>query len=171
GRDYELYCGWKYEKNDWEVSYIGMEKKLNDMGRDLIALKNMTHHIIQCKYWSKKKTIHEKHITQLFGTSVEYELQQPKGVKVVPVFITSTKLSETAKVFAERLGVVVKENIPLLDFPRIKCNVNQGFSKIYHLPFDQQYDRTKINKKDEIYAYTVKEASNAGFRRAFKYFG
>jgi hypothetical protein len=32
----------------------------------------------------------------------------------------------------------------------IKCNVNQG-NKIYHLPFDQQYDRIKIQGEEELY--------------------
>lgn len=35
---------------------------------------------------------------------------------------------------------------------------------------DQQYDRTIITKsKGEFYAFTVKEAEDAGFRRAFKH--
>lgn len=41
--------------------------------------------------------------------------------------------------------------------------------KIYHLPFDQQYYRTEIKSPGEFYAWTVEEAVNAGFRRAFKY--
>jgi hypothetical protein len=40
-----------------------------------------------------------------------------------------------------------------------------------HLPFDQQYDSTKIKNKGEFYAVTVAEAEAAGFRRAFKWFG
>ena len=42
---------------------------------------------------------------------------------------------------------------------------------IFHLPFDQQYDKTKINKEDEFYAFTVKEAVESGFRRAYKHYG
>ena len=35
---------------------------------------------------------------------------------------------------------------------------------------DQQYDRTIIgNRSGEFYAFTVKEAEDAGFRRAFKH--
>ena len=42
--------------------------------------------------------------------------------------------------------------------------------KIYHLPFDQQYDRTIIGDcAGEFHAFTVKEAEDAGFRRAFKH--
>ena len=58
----------------------------------------------------------------------------------------------------------------LKEFPRIKCNVN-GNNKIYHLPFDQKYDVTQINNKDEMYALTVEQATRSGFRRAFKYHG
>jgi hypothetical protein len=44
--------------------------------------------------------------------------------------------------------------------------------KIYHLPFDQQYDKTIIIKNSgEFYAKDVKEAVSKGFRRAFRYMG
>lgn len=51
----------------------------------------------------------------------------------------------------------------------IKCNIGNNGEKIYHLPFDQQYYRTEIKSPGEFYAWTVEEAVNAGFRRAFKY--
>jgi hypothetical protein len=55
----------------------------------------------------------------------------------------------------------------------IKCNINQTTGeKIYHLPFDQQYDRTRIIiSKGECYASTVSEAESKGFRRAFRFSG
>lgn len=174
GRDYELYCGQIYENENWKVEFIGMEKKINDMGRDLIAIKGNEHHVIQCKYWSKDKLIHEKHITQLFGTTMMYAMDMPDSIIVKPIFITNINLSDSARKFADKLNVTVKENVLLKDFPRIKCNINRDEygmqTYIYHLPFDQQYDRTRINKGD-FYAYTVKEAVQAGFRRAYKFFG
>jgi hypothetical protein len=58
-------------------------------------------------------------------------------------------------------------------YPMIKCNINQSSQEnIYHLPFDQQYDRTKINPAlGEFYATSVAEAESKGFRRALRYFG
>ena len=55
----------------------------------------------------------------------------------------------------------------------IKCNINpRTKEKIYHLPFDQQYDKIIIgNNSGEFYAKTVKEARKKGFRRAFRYRG
>ena len=126
-----------------------MEKKFEDMGRDLIARKNNEVHIIQCKYWSQEKLIHEKHITQLFGTALEYSLSKGNE-NVLPVLITNISLSDTARRFASTLLVTVKEYTHLQDYPRIKCNVNRdqegNKTLIYHLPFDQQYDNVKIEK-------------------------
>ena len=151
-----------------------MEQKLKDLGRDLIAVKDDKTLIVQCKYWSKDKLIHEKHILQLFATTYIYKVSTLKSKNnCKAVFITNTALSDTAKEFAKILNVEIIQ-MQLSEFPRIKCNVNRdsfGESKIYHLPFDQKYDFTHIKNKGEFYAYTVKEAVDRGFRRALKYYG
>ena len=167
GRDYEMYCSYVYEKNGWSVERFGIEKRLNDMGRDIIATKDNTTHIIQCKYWSHDKLIHEKHIAQLYGSTIEYQISIEYTLfdrKVIPVFITNIELSETAKKFAKKLSVIVYQ-WQMQKYPRIKCNINNG-RKIYHLPFDQQYDRTQIKNAGEFYAYNVHEAVSKGFKRA-----
>ena len=173
GRDYELFCGLEYEKNGWTVEYYGMEKKLKDLGRDLIARKGNEVEIIQCKYWSQTKTIHEKHILQLYGTTIiESIINADLFTKFTPVFITNIQLSEVALKFAEILNVKVLTK-KMEEFPRIKCNIGKdeegNITKIYHLPFDLHYDRTRIKKGEGFYAYTVKEAVEKGFRRAYKY--
>ena len=55
----------------------------------------------------------------------------------------------------------------------IKCNISPTTQeRIYHLPFDQQYDKAVIgNVPGEFYADTVAEAEAAGFRRAFRWRG
>lgn len=173
GRDYELFCGQIYEKEGWEVEYHGMERKLSDLGRDLIAIKGDEVHIIQCKLWSKEKLIHEKHILQLYATTYVEQLNKNLlFTNYIPVFITNIELSETAEKFSRLLNVRIKR-IEMSEFPRIKCNVTKNqdgtLNKIYHLPFDQQYDVTHIKNKDEFYASTIQEAYDKGFRRAFKY--
>lgn len=177
GRDYELYIGYLYRKEGWAVSQFGIEMSLGDMGRDIIAKKGEITHIVQCKRWGKDKMIHENVICQLYGTSIQYDLDRSRGSgnlpnveKVIPVLFTTTALSKTAQRFSDRLGVIVKV-VPMCEnYPRIKCNINNGH-KIYHLPFDQQYDRVHIDKPGEFYAATVKEASSMGFRRAYRYTG
>lgn len=176
GRDYELYIGYLYRQQGWDVTQFGEKESLGDMGRDVIAKLGRTIHIIQCKRWSTDKLIHENVICQLYGTSIQYELDLPYesnslfGCDVIPVLVTTAELSETAQRFANKLGVVVKV-IPMNDnFPRIKCNINNG-QRIYHLPFDQQYDRVQIDKEGEFYAMTVQEAVSKGFRRAHRFMG
>ena len=94
--------------------------------------------------------------------------------KVLGVLVTNIRLSETAKKIADYLGIKYIENYAMGQYPCIKCNIGHdefGETKIYHLPFDQKYDETKISKKGEFYAMTVAEAEAAGFRRSFKWYG
>lgn len=171
GRDYEMYVGHRLEEKGYAVKYTGIVENLEDMGRDLIATKDGKTLIVQCKNWSQEKTIHEKHVFQLYGTLVLYKLDNPM-FEAKGIFVTTTKLSEKARAVAKELDIKIVEQLPLGDFPRIKCNVNRTTGeKIYHLPFDQQYDTTVINEKDgEFYAFTVKEAETQGFRRAWKHY-
>lgn len=91
------------------------------------------------------------------------------GHVITPIFAATTKLSEIAVWAAKRLKVQVLDLPMKFDYPMIKCNVN-GSTKIYHLPFDQQYDRVKIDAtKGESYALTVVEAERRGFRRAMRH--
>jgi len=186
GRDYERFIGYNYESLGYDVAFTGAIQGLEDMGRDVIARRGSELRVIQCKYWSQDKTIREKHIFQLFGSALEYAFRLGKlddlrqlsifggpitttGVK--PVLYTSTKISDVAKEAAKKLQVECNENVRMSDYPLIKCNISmRDGQKIYHLPFDQQYDRTKIiADSGEKYVYTVAEAEKAGFRRAWKW--
>lgn len=177
GRDYEMFIGQEYEKSGWEVEYIGIQENINDMGRDLITRKGNKTHIVQCKYWSKHKSIHENTITQLYGTAIQYVMANAKKINdVTPVLVTNIELSKTALEFAKYLGVEVRHSKKLEDFPRIKCKQNKGergaITKIYHLPMDQQYDKAKITSSEyDFYAFTVSEAVAKGYRRAFRWKG
>lgn len=174
GRDYELYVGYVYSKQGFQVDYFGSYNKLEDLGRDLIVTRGDETAIVQCKYWSQEKLIHEKHIAQLYGTTISYccENDLPLG-SVSSVLVTNIELSDTAKKMADYLNVKYKENFALKDFPRIKCNIGHdedgNVTHIYHLPMDQQYDIVKIETTGEFFALTVAEAEAAGFRRAYKW--
>ncbi len=174
GRDYELSVAYEYTRKGYRVDTFGSYKGLDDLGRDLIATCCNRTLIIQCKYWSKNKSIHERHIYQLYGTSIGYSLENGiEPTSIHPILITNTELSSTAKKVAGHLGVSYVEHHAMSEFPRIKCNIGKdefGYTtKIYHLPMDAQYDVTKIEKSGEFYAFTVEEAVNAGFRRAYRW--
>ena len=172
GKDYERFIGYQYESQGWQVLYQGIVEGFADLGRDLITVRGNEVQVVQCKYWSREKTIHEKHIFQLYGTSVAYQLDNPQK-KVRAVFVTSTTLSEKAKHFADFLYISYREQKPLQPYPCIKCNISKkDEKKIYHLPFDQQYDTTVVEfNRGETYVATVEEAELLGYRRAFKWRG
>ncbi len=171
GRLYERYLGYLREIGGWVVTYHGALRGFEDLGRDLVCMKDKKVEIVQAKCWSRSKVIHEKHVFQLFGTTIHYRLASP-GVPVTAVLATTTSLSDIAAEAAKVLDIRV-DTIPLPpSYPMIKCNINPGTGeRIYHLPFDQQYDRTQICRQGECYVETVSEAEDHGFRRAWRYVG
>ncbi len=170
GKLYERQIGQLFEKQGYSVDFFGIKNGLEDLGRDLIVKKDGLTIIIQAKCWSKKKTIHEKHIFQLYGTTIQYMMDNPFEKKVQPKFITSTSLSPVAQKAADLLGIKIMKVDLDKTLPMIKCNIGKGGAKIYHLPIDQQYDRVKIEyNKGEFYAKSVSEAEKKGFVRAKRF--
>lgn len=108
------------------------------------------------------------YIYQLYGTAMEYQAEHPDE-NVIPLFVTTTVLSQKARDAAHHLKVKVRENYEPNPPKLIKCNINSCGEKIFHLPFDPQYERTKICNKGEFYASSVQEAMYYGFRRAGLY--
>lgn len=187
GRDFERYVGYLLEEDNYDVFYYGATQGLEDLGRDLVATRKEETLIVQCKYWSSEKTIHEKHVYQLYGTFCDYVISNNLGLQskqgklfgardalhnVRPLLLTTAKLSERAQLASKLLNVESK-TIPMekWNYPKIKCNVSQrGGIKIYHLPFDQQYDTVKIEKeRGESFVATCIVAENLGFRRAWRW--
>jgi hypothetical protein len=175
GRFYERYIGYLYEEKGWVVKFFGIIEGFEDLGRDLICTKDNEIHIVQTKNWSKFKIIREKYLYQHFATTMHYKLENKlsKKIKVVPVFYSTIDYSDMAIKVAEALDIKIKVEKMSRNYPMIKCNINPATKeKIYHLPFDQQYDKIIIgNNSGEFYAKTVKEATSKGFRRAFRYRG
>lgn len=169
GIKYERYIGYLCEKEGCKVKYSGALLKLNDMGRDLIATKGKTVYIIQCKRFAESKEIHENHLFQLFGSTTQYQANNPSK-NVVGVFVTTTALSAVASQCAEQLGIKLYEHVAFQEYPTIKCNLSKSGEKIYHLPFDQQYDTVSIEcSKGESYVATVAEAQALGYRHAMRH--
>ena len=188
GRDFERFVGFQLEMDGFSVEYFGAIEGYEDLGRDIIARKSGDIRVIQCKYWSKRKQINEKHVYQTMGTVLDFclthdssfhfsqsNLFRPlEGIGGVTAWlVTSTILSERAKLAAHLLGVRCVENVDINKYPMIKCNVSdRKKEKIYHLPFDINYDRTKIIPSlGERYVQTTKEAEEFGFRRAWRWRG
>jgi hypothetical protein len=185
GRLYERYIGYLYEKEEWHVTFKGIIDGFSDLGRDLICVKGVEHHIVQAKCWSKRKEIHEKHVYQLHSSTLHYRMslrnflreaygrsearRRMKDINITSVICTTNELSKTAQEVVKYLGDAITHRKEELrkNYPMIKCNVGMhDQQRLYHLPFDPQYDSIIIgNMKGERYVETVAEARALGFRR------
>ena len=183
GRLYERYIGYLYEEDGWRVAFTGVLGGYEDLGRDLVCIRGNEHQIIQAKCWSQKKQIHEKHVYQLFATVTHYRFQLRealvlkhgrkkakeimKTIKISGHLFSTTGLSEVATKVAKHCSITFR-HVPLSkDYPMVKCNITRHTGeKLYHLPFDKQYDSIIIGNVDgERYVNSVAEAEEIGFRR------
>ncbi|MBD5163920.1 MAG: restriction endonuclease [Bacteroidales bacterium] len=176
GRDFEMSCAFQLMAQGWKVEMFGVRYRLGDLGRDLIAVNSnyslfgVRVMIVQCKYWSGKTPIRENVIMQLAGTTLEYKFRSSTEYDSVCgclIIGPNTEVTEMALHFASVLNIEIRR-LTMVEFPRIKCNINNG-EKIYHLPFDQMYDKTVIKNKGEMFVWTVAEAEKHGFRHAKRY--
>lgn len=181
GRDYERYIGHLYEERGWRVAFDGATKGFHDMGRDLVARKGDTLHLVQCKRWARGKEIGETEVYKLFASMTQYTvsrgllapgrdiLETLDRHRIKAVLVTTATLSAQARAACEALGVEYREEIPLARYPMIKCNVGADGSRIYHRPRDEFYDRICIEpEKGERYVWSARDAEAAGFRRAHR---
>lgn len=172
GRNYEIYSAYKLFNEGYDIIQEGLNKKLEDGGRDIIATHQKTGKvlIVQCKNWSS--LVRENVVFQLYGSFVQWKLDNEdkiKGVEVEPWLYITCGLSPEAIKCATLLGVRIRR-LPMDRFPAIKCNVNHNTGqKIYHLPFDRHYDLVKINAKGKGYKFEIVEAIKEGFRRAYNH--
>jgi hypothetical protein len=165
GTRYERYIGYLHEANGYKVEYHGVKNRLEDLGRDLIAIKNDQVLIIQTKCWAKTKSIREKHIFQLYGTKVHYELTSNLKTKAI-IYNSYSSFSGRAVEVASDLKVELKTKKLDNFYPKVKCKVSDTGVKTYHLPFHDGYDELSIStKKGEFFARTVIEAFEKGHFR------
>lgn len=169
GLRYERYIGYLYELENYEVRYHGAINKYRDKGIDLYAIKKKDVLVIQCKRWNKNAVINERTIRDLSGSVSFAKTKFPKR-QIFGILYTTTSVTKEARQMAKSLNITIYENFDIKEYPMIKCNISETGEKIYHLPFDQQYDKTFITlKKGDFYASTIQEAENFGFRRAHKW--
>lgn len=176
GVQYERFVGHHFESSGHRVEYHGATQGKHDLGIDLICADSGVIFLIQCKRLSPSREVpvRENTVAQIYGAAMFYAMVHGLDKKTVrPCIFTTYQLSEQASQFAKLLGVTTEERFEFRPYPCIKCNVSQATGEwIYHLPFDQQYDRVIIDRTaKEFYATTVREAEARGFRRAYKWTG
>ena len=172
GRNYEIYCAYILYNEGYDIIQEGLNKKLEDKGRDIIAVHRDTGKtlIVQCKNWTGY--VRENIVFQLFGSYAQWLVDNNKKIGDVNVeawlYLTG-HLSAEAERCATMLNIHIRY-LPMDMFPAIKCNVNHNTGQlIYHLPFDRHYDLVKINAKGKGYKFSIVEAIKEGFRRAYNH--
>ena len=151
------------------ISLHGAVNGFADPGRDLIVKSKKEIFVLQTKYWSKEKVIHEDHIFKLWVSTANFKqtLNENERRMTKPVFFTTTNYSDLAKEAARLSGVEIRTEEFDRTYPMIKCNVGVNGEKIFHLPFDMYYDKVKIKpQKGEFFAKSVDDAIQKGFRRS-----
>lgn len=172
GRNYEIFCAYILFNEGYDIIQEGLNKKLEDKGRDIIAVHRDTGKtlIVQCKNWVGY--VRENIVFQLFGSYAQWLVDNDRklGDENVEAWLYVTgPLSDEAQRCAQKLDVHVR-HLPMGKFPAIKCNVNHNTGQlIYHLPFDRHYDLVKINVKGKGYKFSIAEAIKEGFRRAYNH--
>jgi hypothetical protein len=170
GLKYERYLGSLYEKDGWFVEYIGALNGLEDYGRDLICSKNNVVRVIQAKRWKENSPLYMKHVVQIFGTTLLLQQERSLLETPTPMLVSTSAFAEDSKKAAQALNVKLVV-MPLdKNYACIKVHKSRNGEAIYHLPFDQQYDRVQMDiSQGDAFVKTVKEALNMGARRAQKY--
>ena len=167
GRNYEIYCAYILYNEGYDIIQEGLNKKLEDKGRDIIAIHRESGKvlIVQCKNW--KSEVRENIIFQLFGSYAQWLFENGRKLydpDVAPWIYVTGSVSPVAQDCAKMLKIQIR-HLPMGPFPPIKCNVNKNTGeKIYHLPFDRHYDLVKINAKGKGYKFEIAEAIQEGFR-------
>lgn len=174
GKLYERQVGYFLEQKGFQVIHRGILLGLEDEGIDLIAKKENRIILVQAKNWGERLTIHEKHINQFKGSADCFVSENPQpNVQWQYLFVSSNPISPRATQVATTHRIRAF-NLPLdKTFPMIKCKVNkQEKTLIYHLPFDQQYDKIIMRPENgDCRAHTIFEAEFKGFRHAHRWRG
>ena len=158
------------EEKGYRVTYRGALEGWADWGIDLICEDQKEVVLVQCKHLSRTKGIpvRENTVAQTFGAAKLWGLLHPGNPPCRAVICTSYELSPDAQLFAKHLGVEARVGLEPKDYPRIKLNpASATGEKLFHLPFDQQYDRLQGASR----VRTVKEAVERGFRHAYRWTG
>ncbi|MBR4880268.1 MAG: restriction endonuclease [Clostridia bacterium] len=160
-RDYLSAVVYEFEKRGCKADLT-----CNPLENTIVAYLDGHTIVVQCKYCTDDAHVHENYIFALHRA-----LTENNNADATAVFVTNGRLSDKAKEIAEHFGIKLVENHKAPDFPRIKCVVDTDGKQGYHLPFDYWYDDVKLENEGEFYAFTVAEAEEKGFHRAYKWHG
>ena len=165
GELYERFIGYLFEKEKYQVEYIGINKSKGggDGGIDLICRNSKMTWLVQCKNWSKK--ISSGKVRDFIGAVVNYRLAYPeenvKGAFFSTSFFSNKAWEEAKNIYKIDIALYGNNVLPK-QFPLIKCCKSDN---TYYLPTDKDYKLIKINySAGDFYCLKVLEAEKRGFK-------
>lgn len=161
---YELYVGYWCEKDGWNVEYRGYTKHMHLQGIDLLCTKGNNVRVIKCNNWPENKQLSAAFIHQLTIVSLNYA-NENQNLEVKGMFVTSASISDEAKDFAKKFGVVCYEKVPFEPFPYVKCKVLSGGEKVYFTPLDGGYfDTVILPANGDMFCWNTGQAAEYSFK-------
>ena len=116
GNTYEAFISKKYEEQNYQVELNGIKKSFEDGGIDIIATKENSIVLVQCKNWamSNNYKITQKDLRAFVGDCFLYLKDKPLDKKVSYHFIVSHEdiLTGSAKIFLEKHKFIKFKCVP-----------------------------------------------------------
>ncbi len=116
GNAYEAFISKKYEEQNYQVELNGIKKSFDDGGIDIIAVKENSIILVQCKNWamSNNYKITQKDLRAFVGDCFLYLKDKPLDKKVSYHFIVSHEdiLTGSAKIFLEKHKFIKFKCVP-----------------------------------------------------------
>jgi len=116
GSEYEKFVGVKFEQGGFKVVYNGIEQGVKDNSIDLIAQKNQTIYLVQCKNWKFEnyKRMNHKDLKAFVGDCFIYKLRNysKTDFNIKFVFVTSDEiLSKSAQIFINQNRDILEHRV------------------------------------------------------------
>lgn len=117
GNDYEEFISNKYKDVGYKVELRGIKESFNDGGLDIIARKDNSIVLVQCKNWSMSNNykINQKDLRAFVGDCFLYLKEMNlEGIKISYHFIVSHDniLTKSAEIFLKQNGFIKFKCVP-----------------------------------------------------------
>lgn len=133
--DFETFCAELFEKMGYKVK---VTQQTNDGGYDIILSKDFEKSIVECKCYAQNHSIGRPMIQKLVGANQEAKANNMK-------FITTSKFSKEAIVFANETGVELIDGIKLVEL------INKYYKKESKIVISRNEWQLKYNDLQKFY--------------------
>ena len=138
--DFETFCAELFIKMGYEAE---VTPKTNDGGYDIILKKGFEKSIVECKCYSQNHSIGRPMIQKLVGANQEVKADNMK-------FITTSKFSKEAIIFANETNVELIDGIKLIEL------INNYYEKKSKIVVQRSEWELKYNDLQKFYPPDVK---------------